>query len=67
MSLVELRHSRDSDVAKWVEAACYSLTLYPNTTLARLVEEAVDMVRGAQREDGYINTYFTVSFLLNAM
>ncbi|THH06468.1 hypothetical protein EW145_g4069 [Phellinidium pouzarii] len=51
---------RDSDVAKWLEAACYVLTLHPNSTLSRLVEEAVDNIRGAQHEDGYINTYYTV-------
>jgi DUF1680 family protein len=51
---------RDSDVAKWVEAACYMLIESPDPELAHLVEEAVDMIRGAQREDGYINTYYTV-------
>ncbi|KAI5121775.1 hypothetical protein M0805_009586 [Coniferiporia weirii] len=50
----------DSDIAKWLEAACYLLTLQPDPVLSRLVEEAVDNIRGAQHEDGYINTYYTV-------
>lgn len=52
---------RDSDVAKWVEAACYFLTLESDPELAHLVEEAVDNIRGAQQDDGYLNTYYTVS------
>ena len=52
---------RDSDVAKWLEAACYILAKFPDEYLHRLVEEAVDNIRGAQQEDGYINTYYTVS------
>ncbi|EPQ50879.1 DUF1680-domain-containing protein, partial [Gloeophyllum trabeum ATCC 11539] len=50
----------DSDVAKWLEAACYSLIEHPDPALARLVEEAVDLFRGAQQEDGYLNSYYTV-------
>ncbi|KAJ3557482.1 hypothetical protein NM688_g1450 [Phlebia brevispora] len=50
----------DSDVAKWVEAACCVLVTAPNSELARQVEEAVDNIRNAQHEDGYINTYYTV-------
>ena len=52
---------RDSDVAKWLEAACYVLAKYPDSSLHHLAEEAVDNIRGAQQEDGYINTYYTVS------
>lgn len=52
---------RDSDIAKWLEGACYALTLQPDRNLSQLVEEAVDMIRAAQHEDGYINTYYTVS------
>ena len=58
------KFKRDSDIAKWVEAACYVLVSHPDPTLAQLVEEAVTMIRGAQREDGYINTYFSVSFVI---
>lgn len=54
------KFSRDSDIAKWLEAACYTLTITPDAKLSQLVEEAVDNIRGAQQDDGYINTYFTV-------
>ena len=46
--------------AKWLEAACYMLVIAPDSDLARKVEEAVDNIRDAQHEDGYINTYYTV-------
>lgn len=48
-------------MAKWLEAACYSLIRHPDSALAALVEEAVDMIRGAQQKDGYLNTYYSVS------
>lgn len=50
----------DSDIYKAVEAACYFLVRKPNKDLSALVEEAVDMIRGAQYADGYINSYYTV-------
>lgn len=56
---------RDSDVAKWLEAACYILAKHPDPALHHLVEEAVDNIRGAQKKDGYINTYYTVSPMLS--
>jgi len=52
---------QDSDVAKWLEAASYSLQYAPNPELERLVDEVVDLLGRAQREDGYLNTYFTVA------
>ncbi len=48
----------DSDVAKWLEAACYSLARHPDPKLASLVEKTVDLVLSAQQKDGYLNTYF---------
>lgn len=50
----------DSDVAKWLEAACSSLITHPNATLAQQVETLVDLIAQAQRPDGYLNTHFTV-------
>lgn len=52
---------QDSDVAKWLEAASYSLRYAPNPELERLMDEVVDLIGRAQREDGYLNTYFTVA------
>jgi len=50
----------DSDVAKWVEAAAYSLTTHPDPELERLLDETIELIAGAQQPDGYLNTYFTL-------
>ena len=50
----------DSDVAKWVEAASYSLATHPDPELESLLEEVVGKIAGAQQPDGYLNVYFTV-------
>lgn len=50
----------DSDVSKWLEAACYSLITHPNAVLAQQVETLVDLIAQAQQPDGYLNTHFTV-------
>ena len=49
----------DSDVAKWIEAASYSLATRPDTGLDALLDEVIEKIAGAQQEDGYLNTYFT--------
>jgi len=64
---------QDSDVAKWMEAACYRLhvggemnrasasgapPVAPvNSTLAAAVEELVGLYESAQAPDGYLHTY----------
>jgi DUF1680 family protein len=50
----------DSDVAKWVEAASYSLATHPDPELDALLDEVIEKIAGAQQEDGYLNVYFTV-------
>jgi len=50
----------DSDVAKWIEAAAYSLALFPDKNLEGKVDRVIDMIAGAQQKDGYLNIYFTV-------
>lgn len=50
----------DSDIAKWLEAACYDLQIHPDPELAATVEEVAASVQRAQQPDGYLNTYFTV-------
>ncbi|HBF35696.1 MAG TPA: hypothetical protein DDW50_00060 [Firmicutes bacterium] len=52
---------QDSDVAKWIEAASYSLVNFPNPDLERTIDEVVDLMGKAQQSDGYLNTYFTVA------
>jgi uncharacterized protein len=50
----------ESDVAKWIEAASYSLATTPDPALEAAVDEAIELLAGAQQEDGYLNVYFTV-------
>ncbi|OKL59869.1 hypothetical protein UA08_04678 [Talaromyces atroroseus] len=55
----------DSDIYKVTEAACYFLLKeHPegkdDLILRQEVEHAVDMIRAAQHEDGYLNSYYTV-------
>lgn len=51
---------QDSDVAKWLEAAGYSLSIRRDPELERQADEVIDLVGEAQQADGYLNTYFTV-------
>mgnify|MGYP001222990002 CR=1 FL=1 len=51
---------QDSDLAKWLEAVGYSLASHPDPELERIADEAIDLIGQAQREDGYLNTYFTI-------
>jgi hypothetical protein len=51
---------QDSDVAKWIEAASYSLSHHPDPALEARVDEVVRLIAKAQRPDGYVNTYFIV-------
>ncbi len=52
---------QDSDVAKWIEAASYSLSHHPDPALEARVDEVVRLIAKAQRPDGYVNTYFIVA------
>ena len=49
----------DSDVAKWLEAACASLGARPDPELRALVDETALLIAGAQQPDGYLNTHFS--------
>lgn len=51
---------QDTDVAKWLEAAAYTLAQEPDKDLMRLVDETINLIGRAQCEDGYLNTYFTI-------
>lgn len=52
---------QDSDAAKWIEAASYSLVIKPDPELEALIDGLVDLIAKAQQKDGYLNTYFTVA------
>jgi len=49
---------QDTDVAKWLEAAAYSITIKPDTALEARMDEMIRLVAKAQRPDGYLNTFF---------
>ncbi|CAG7563395.1 unnamed protein product [Fusarium equiseti] len=50
----------DSDIAKWIEGACYVLRDEFDEEIDRAVRELVEMIRGAQQDDGYLNVHYTV-------
>ncbi len=50
----------DSDLAKWLEAACYSLSVHADAVLARQVEELIAAFGRLQRADGYLNSWFNI-------
>lgn len=52
----ERRLATDSDVYKWLEAACYALANEDDPELRSDVERALDAVLPAQEPSGYLNT-----------
>ncbi|MHA1507977.1 MAG: glycoside hydrolase family 127 protein [Promethearchaeota archaeon] len=53
----------DSDLYKWLEAACYILTKYSDLDLQAKVNEVVDLIKKSQTKDGYINTFYSTRFI----
>lgn len=51
----------DSDLAKWIEAASYSLATHPDPVLEALIDQAADKIIHAQQPDGYLNTHFIIA------
>ncbi|MCH5324820.1 MAG: glycoside hydrolase family 127 protein [Eubacterium sp.] len=51
---------QDSDAAKWIEAAAYSLACFPDKRLEETVDGVIEKIAAAQDEDGYLNTYYTI-------
>ncbi|MBR6028789.1 MAG: glycoside hydrolase family 127 protein [Clostridia bacterium] len=52
---------QDSDGYKWLEAVSYSLMTHPDPALQATAQEAVDAIRAAQEDDGYLDTYYTLN------
>lgn len=50
----------DSDVAKWIEAAAYSLATHPDPQLDALLDGVIARIAKAQQRDGYLNTHYIV-------
>lgn len=48
----------DSDVAKWIEAAAYSLAAHPDRELERKIDRVVGLMAAAQGQDGYLNSHY---------
>lgn len=49
---------QDSDVAKWIEAASYSLLYSKNPQVEEALREAVEVISKAQQPDGYLDTHY---------
>lgn len=47
----------DSDVFKKLEGMAYSIKTHPDPEMAQKLESAIADIAGAQREDGYLDTY----------
>lgn len=59
-SIPRPHHYWDSDLAKWIEAASYSLISHPNKETEKRIDDIVDDFEKLQQPDGYLNTYYTV-------
>jgi DUF1680 family protein len=48
----------DSDIAKWIETASYTLALHADAALDALIDDVVARIAKAQEPDGYFNSFF---------
>jgi len=48
----------DSDVAKWIEAASYSLATHPDSELSAQLDRLIAKIAAAQAPEGYLNTHY---------
>lgn len=48
----------DSDIAKWIETASYTLATHPDASLDALIDDVVARIAKAQEPDGYFNSFF---------
>ena len=53
----------DSDVYKALEGIAYTLINHPDPELEKKADEWIDKFAAAQQQDGYINTYYTLTGL----
>lgn len=51
---------QDTDVAKWLEAVAYRLTIEPDEKLEKTADDVIDLIGRAQRADGYLDTYYQI-------
>lgn len=57
--------SQDSDLAKWMEAASYSLMTKPDPKLDQILDEVIAILEKAQEKDGYLNSHYSVNGIDN--
>ena len=55
----------DSDVAKWIEGAAYTLTFKRDENLEKLIDSIVHDMAIGQTDDGYFNIHFQTSEFAN--
>jgi hypothetical protein len=48
----------DSDIAKWIETASYTLATHPDPVLDALIDDVVARIAAAQEPNGYFNSFF---------
>lgn len=53
----------DSDVYKVLEGTSYALAASPDPDLEQRMDRVIAWIAAAQREDGYLNTYYTLTGL----
>jgi DUF1680 family protein len=54
---------QDHDWFTWIEAVGYVLSSGRDPALEKIADESIDVVCAAQREDGYLNTYYILNGL----
>ena len=54
---------QDSDAAKWIEGAAYTLRWHPDPELEATIDGAIREIVEAQQPDGYLDTYYTIKGL----
>jgi DUF1680 family protein len=54
---------QDSDAAKWIEAAAYTLVWHRDSNIEKTIDDAIDIICNAQQPDGYLNTYYIINGL----
>lgn len=52
---------QDTDLYKWLETVSYSIASGLGKKYEELADEVIDLIEKAQEEDGYLNTYYTIT------
>lgn len=54
---------QDSDLAKWLEAVAYQMSIARDEKLEALADGVIDLIEKAQQPDGYLDTYYIINGL----